>query len=71
MSPRRNKSPEYPAARDATLKRDGMRCQFCGRREHLQVHHIEFRSQGGADDPDNLITLCSDCHHDLHAGGGW
>jgi hypothetical protein len=28
----------------------------------LEVHHIKYRSDGGSDTPNNLITLCSNCH---------
>jgi hypothetical protein len=53
------------------LDRDGYRCQSRQKVEHdkvLQVHHKVFRSQGGTDTPDNLVTLCRRCHEDLHAG---
>lgn len=33
----------------------------------LQIHHLVFVSQGGTNDPDNLITLCFDCHGGRHA----
>ncbi|WP_287195433.1 HNH endonuclease [Syntrophothermus sp.] len=33
----------------------------------LEVHHIESRKTGG-DAPNNLITLCEQCHKDYHAG---
>lgn len=52
------------------LARDGYKCQ-CGQKgcsERLEVHHIIFRSQGGSDAPDNLITLCSKHHKALHDG---
>jgi len=26
------------------------------------VHHVRNRSQGGKDDPDNLVSLCRPCH---------
>ena len=40
-------------------------CAVCGAVEPLQVHHIdEDRSNNY---PDNLITLCSSCHQQLHA----
>jgi hypothetical protein len=45
------------------LRRDGWRCQSCGARTNLQVHHIQKRSQGGRDTNENLITLCAKCHH--------
>lgn len=53
------------------LNRDVYTCQLCrGRRKDskLEVHHILYRSQGGSDDSDNLVTLCHSCHKDLHAG---
>jgi hypothetical protein len=53
------------------LDRDGYRCQSRQKVEHdkvLQVHHKVFRSEGGTDTPDNLVTLCRRCHADLHAG---
>jgi len=48
------------------LERDGWRCQYCGTSQHLEVHHICFRSQLGDDTGENLITLCAKCHHNLH-----
>jgi cytochrome c553 len=30
--------------------------------QHLQVHHLKFRSQSGGDEEQNLITLCAECH---------
>ena len=40
-------------------KRDNNTCQKCGSHEHLQVHH---RLWWWDDSPDNLITLCQQCH---------
>lgn len=48
------------------LGRDGWRCQNCGGRERLQVHHKQFRSHSGDDSEENLITLCATCHSSLH-----
>lgn len=53
------------------LNRDNYTCQYCkGKHKDskLEVHHIMFRSQGGSDEADNLITLCHTCHKDLHNG---
>lgn len=55
--------------REYVLFRDGHRCKGkkgCKNRI-LNVHHIESRKTGG-DSPDNLITLCEDCHSDYHNG---
>jgi 5-methylcytosine-specific restriction endonuclease McrA len=49
------------------LKRDGWRCQMCGSMQRLHVQHLEFRSHSGADSEENLITLCSECHAQLHS----
>ena len=49
------------------LQRDGWRCQQCGSRTNLQVHHIQLRSQLGHDAEENLITLCSECHARIHS----
>jgi len=51
------------------LHRDGYQCQKCkAKNTKLHVHHIIFRSKGGTDTPDNLISLCESCHSKLHAG---
>ena len=59
--------------RQYVLHRDGYTCQCCGahgtdkKQVKLHVHHLESRKTGG-DAPDNLITLCKDCHTGYHAG---
>ncbi|CAB4144458.1 HNHc domain containing protein [uncultured Caudovirales phage] len=30
------------------------------------VHHIKRRSQGGGDEVENLLAVCSHCHHMIH-----
>lgn len=53
------------------LNRDNYKC-LSGRKinhsKELHVHHIIFKSKGGTNMPDNLLTLCKTCHSDLHAG---
>jgi len=56
----------YDGLRRQILRRDGWRCQSCGAMSNLEVHHREFRSQGGDDSEKNLIALCSECHRTLH-----
>ena len=59
----------HSSRRKAVLHRDNYTCQCCGKKNcRLEVHHIEFRSNGGTDDEENLITLCEDCHKGVHAG---
>jgi len=38
-----------------------------------EVHHIKPLSQGGTNDVDNLMSLCTSCHSEITAreGGRW
>jgi ATP-dependent DNA helicase RecQ len=56
----------YDALRQQVLRRDGWRCQSCGRMSNLEVHHQQFRSHSGNDSEENLITLCTTCHSKTH-----
>jgi hypothetical protein len=53
------------------FERDGWRCTVpgCSSYRNLHRHHLEFRSAGGSDDPENCTTLCA-AHHlrGIHAG---
>ena len=54
--------------RSSVLDRDGHSCKIagCDSRDHLNVHHIMPVKLGGADSPDNLITVCDIHHKGLH-----
>ena len=59
----------YSSRRSAILHRDNYTCQCCGKKNcRLEVHHIKFKSNGGTNDEENLITLCEDCHKGVHTG---
>lgn len=55
-----------PKLRYQVMKRDGFRCQLCGRRSgdgvELHVDHIVPISKGGKSDMSNLRTLCDYCN---------
>ena len=55
--------------REAVLERDNHTCRlpWCSERGGLTPHHILFKSQGGADTLDNIVTLCLKHHNDRHA----
>ena len=67
------RKPQWKRKRNKILDRDGHRCQYCGRRTNLQVHHKYYEKY-----PDNtfvepwnypdsaLITLCETCHKSAH-----
>jgi 5-methylcytosine-specific restriction endonuclease McrA len=59
-------STSYGKLQRQVLQRDGWRCQVCGNMQNLQVHHLKFRSQSGGDEEQNLITLCAECHAQVH-----
>lgn len=46
------------------LRRDGNRCQYCGRTDlPLTIDHIVPKSQGGGDTWENLVTACTKCNN--------
>jgi len=58
--------------------RDGRRCAFidahgnrCPNERWLHVHHIQSVSQGGTNNPANLITLCAAHHQLVHQSSTW
>lgn len=51
--------------RDLVAKRDDHECRLCGR-AGIEVHHILPKSEGGSDNPINLILLCGVCHKLIH-----
>ncbi len=60
-----------PRHEDPIFDRDGWRCAVpaCGARGNLHDHHLQFRSQGGSNAPENRLSVCV-WHHlrGIHAG---
>ena len=56
----------YRSLCQQVLERDGWRCQSCGSLSNLQVHHLQSRSHQGDDSGQNLLTLCAQCHRNVH-----
>ena len=54
--------------RQEVYERDGWKCRHCSCRMNLDPHHVVFRSQGGENSANNLLTLCRRCHDDIHGG---
>jgi 5-methylcytosine-specific restriction endonuclease McrA len=67
----RNTTTIPPRVRREVLARDLHRCRApgCGRTRFLEVHHIVSRQQGGSNQADNLVTLCTSCHRLWHERG--
>lgn len=53
---------------DYINERDNSRCGVCGRGDRTEQHHIDFKSKGGKNIPNNIVTLCFECHNKQH---GW
>ena len=63
---------DYENVRAYVLDRDRYTCQICKKKGgKLHVHHILYRSHGATDDPQYMVTVCSDCHSaQNHLPGG-
>ncbi len=62
----------YYDVRYFVFARDEYTCQVCKKQNKiLRTHHLVFKSHGGTDRADNLITVCDDCHtSENHKEGG-
>lgn len=67
--------------RNHMFRRDKYTCQRCGEIHALKnrngiylpttdglldLHHVVYVENGGGDEPENLLTLCRDCHKEIH-----
>jgi hypothetical protein len=73
-------SPEHDRnildpVRRAVLRRDGYKCQQCdwthdewnpSDPRHLELHHIRPHIEGGPNVEENLTTVCTICHDEIH-----
>jgi len=44
------------------------KCQICGNKEKLQVHHNNYKNRG-RETFNDVVLLCKDCHSKFHNGG--
>ena len=54
--------------RTAAVERAGGKCQRCGSRARLEVHHKTYVNVY-AERPEDLEVLCAACHHNHHFEG--
>jgi len=54
-------SPRWCEIRKEALARAGGRCQVCGNRMSLEVHHNSYENLG-EEEPEDLCVLCDECH---------
>lgn len=64
---KRSHPPKIPVDLRIRIKqRDEFACRWCGK-PGQECHHIHYRSEGGANEPSNLILLCMSCHAKAHS----
>jgi hypothetical protein len=63
------RTPTWRRKRDGALRNAAYRCERCGDRRHLQVHHKTYDRVGGRELPADLEALCELCHYTHHFPG--
>lgn len=66
---KRAAAANWRRCRTIVWERSGGRCELCGAqldRTNWECHHRRFRSQGGLDQPENLVALNKRCHRQAH-----
>lgn len=58
-------SEDWNTKRKSRLAKDNYQCAICGTGKNLSVHHITYERLG-SERLDDLITLCKDCHKQVH-----
>ena len=63
------KSKAWHAVRRTALRRSHYSCDICGEKAsentHLHVHHLTYE-RFGAENIDDVVVLCEDCHNEVH-----
>lgn len=72
-----NYPPDWEKRRYRVFKRDGFQCRNCeyeapedDPKTGLHCHHQTRISNGGGHGLDNLVTVCEDCHYQIHSNSG-
>lgn len=69
LSDKNDYGQDWHSIRDLVRRRDGFTCAVCGMKETTREHHVHhkvpfrlFSSSEIANNINNLVTLCQDCH---------
>ena len=60
------RSDDWFIIRDAKLAIARRRCEQCGARDRLDVHHLTYDRFGGDERMTDLQVLCRPCHNAAH-----
>lgn len=58
-------SEHWKLVSDEAKERDGHRCRICNSDGTLHVHHRTYERRG-RERPEDVITLCAECHRLFH-----
>lgn len=58
--------PEFKKIRAIVMDRSSGMCEKCGTAKATEVHHLKYPKWGTFDTPDNLISVCHQCHCKVH-----
>ncbi|HEX8174076.1 MAG TPA: HNH endonuclease signature motif containing protein [Pyrinomonadaceae bacterium] len=66
----KNNKPIPSKTKKLIFQEAGSSCSLCGESNVnvLEIHHIENRADGGDNEPENLILVCSNCHSKITGG---
>lgn len=59
-------TPEWYAMRRYIMARDERRCRICNSDNRISVHHRTYHRGRGKELPNDLITVCLECHELFH-----
>jgi hypothetical protein len=65
------KSSRWALVKRWMLDYSGGKCERCGSRKNLQIHHRTYERLGHELLPDDLQVLCGTCHKALHESRKW
>jgi 5-methylcytosine-specific restriction endonuclease McrA len=58
-------SPEWKERRRIEFGASQRRCQSCGSRGRLHIHHLTYERRGH-ELPEDLVVICERCHREEH-----
>ena len=58
-------SDAWSVIRSIVLMKAGFKCEKCGEKEHLHIHHLNYSTVFNESLKD-LVLLCRECHKEQH-----
>lgn len=58
-------TPQWKKQRKLLLKIKGKKCEKCGKKKELHIHHLHY-GRFMKEKPEDVLILCKDCHRRIH-----